>query len=125
MSDDQIRIAVATALGVVKIVQSELDSRCFYGSKPVPGRDGVAEAVDVPDYPNDLNAVHAAEETLTDAACQHYIDLLVEVTMANQMPGLPDGQHNYWLVYHATARQRAEAFLRTLGKWVEGKETKV
>lgn len=59
-----------------------------------------------PDYLNDLNAMHEAEEKLTDSQTQKYIDELVNVTNV--------GYRNYYAVYHATAAQRAEAFLRTL-----------
>jgi hypothetical protein len=62
-----------------------------------------------PDWCNDLNAMFEAEKTLTDAnmfVMAHHIERLVSA----------HGQH----YFHATARQRAEAFLRTLGKWEEG-----
>lgn len=56
------------------------------------------------DYPNDLNAMHEAEKTLlTDLDLSlKYDRLLAEIT-----------SHFTW---HATATQRAEAFLRTIGK---------
>jgi predicted RecB family nuclease len=74
--------------------------------------------VAVPDYPNDLNAVHRVEERLVDSECQKctYIDKLVQVTKADQHIA---GGIVYWCVYHATARQRCEAILRTVGKWKE------
>ena len=58
------------------------------------------------DYCTDLNAMHDAEKTLKEMALHEYIaqlfDLCYEATIA-------------------TAHQRAEAFLRTLGKWEEAK----
>ncbi len=60
------------------------------------------------DWCNDLNAMHDAEATLTDAnmfVMAHHIERLVAAR----------GQH----YFHATARQRAEAFLRTINKWEE------
>ena len=60
---------------------------------------------DLRDYCNDLNSMHEAEKTLKQMVLDEYIaqlfDLCHEATIA-------------------TARQRAEAFLRTLGKWEEG-----
>ena len=59
-----------------------------------------------PDYCNDLNAMHEAEKTLSETnmfVMAHYIERFVS----------RHGQH----YFHATARQRAEAFLRTLFKW--------
>ncbi|RRJ96804.1 hypothetical protein Ga0100231_023850 [Opitutaceae bacterium TAV4] len=75
----------------------------------------------LPDYLNDLNAMHAAEETLSDARAQIYIEQLADVTKAkfDTFNGPPNVIH--WCLYHATAGQRAEAFLRTVGRWEEGK----
>lgn len=60
-----------------------------------------------PDWCRDLNAMHRAEEALNPIDRDHYIDTL---------GGMFDGS---WAFALATARQRAEAFLRTLGKWEE------
>lgn len=54
------------------------------------------------DYCSDLNAMHEAEKVLTKEHCDSYEHRL---GMTVNRP------------WHATARQRAEAFLRTLGKW--------
>ena len=69
----------------------------------------------LPDYLNDLNAMHEAEKTLSRGEGYHqeggfglYGTALEEVC---------DEQHPI----DATAAQRAEAFLRTVGKWEEGK----
>ena len=56
------------------------------------------------DYCNDLNAMHEAEKTLTG---KHFEDYLMELLDFIDEPIL------------ANARQRAEAFLRTMGKWEE------
>ncbi len=60
------------------------------------------------DFCNDLNAMHEAEAALTED--QLWI-------MARQIERNWEDQ---WY-FRATARQRAEAFLRTLGKWKEAK----
>lgn len=60
------------------------------------------------DYCADLNAMHEAENTLSQTnmfVMAHYIEQLVN--------------KNGLFYFRATARQRAEAFLRTLGKWEE------
>ena len=63
----------------------------------------------IPDYCNDLNAMHEAERTMGDPQLwdeyQSY---------------LSDAMRNIGWIYHATAAQRAEAFLRTIGKWGVG-----
>lgn len=56
------------------------------------------------DWANDLNAMHEAEKTLDEEQWHDYVEH-VGGTWEQAM--------------HATARQRAEAFLRTLGKWEE------
>jgi hypothetical protein len=58
------------------------------------------------DFCRDLNAMHEAEKELTVEQWHDYVDF---------MPS------RWECAVHATARQRAEAFLRTLGKWEEGK----
>jgi hypothetical protein len=59
------------------------------------------------DFCNCLNAMHEAEATLTE-------DQLWR--MAREI----ERNEDQWY-FRATARQRAEAFLRTLGKWEEAK----
>lgn len=60
----------------------------------------------IPDYLNDLNAIHEAEKTIWKHE-KEYIRQLIERLQT------PED------AIFATATQRAEAFLRTLGKWVE------
>ena len=60
----------------------------------------------IPDYLNDLNAMHEAERTMGDP------QLWVEYQSY-----LSDVMGNVGWIYHATAAQRAEAFLKTLNLW--------
>jgi hypothetical protein len=98
MSEQQINAAIAEACGKVwksdNVVLYRVDDE--YSQNP-------------PDYCNDLNLMHEAEKILTDEDyfnyCRHF---------------LPDAQNAVISQGRtATARQRAEAFLRTLGKWEE------
>lgn len=80
--------------------------------------------VDVlPDYPNDLNAVHEAEEMLTPEQRVNYSYHLSQLIPQNENcgpfePGGPDLMvYSAFDLIHATALQRCEAFLRTVGKW--------
>jgi hypothetical protein len=68
----------------------------------------------VPDYLSDLNAMHEAERVLRRDQHTDYCNLLHD--MATRTENL--GRFGY---IHTTAAQRAEAFLRTLGKWEDGK----
>lgn len=70
--------------------------RCGYDKQPQPRWRGV------PDYLNDLNAMHEAEKVLFGkVGWVHYSQVLL---LGNT---------------HATAAQRAEAFGRTLNLWTE------
>jgi len=82
-------------------------------------QDGVRrylDAINTPNFPNDLNAMHEAEKVLTaDDQLSDYGRHLLSITK---------DWRPYWgptRVAHATAAQRAEAFLRTIGKWEDGK----
>jgi hypothetical protein len=62
----------------------------------------------LPDYLNDLNAMHEAEKAL---------DGMDQLTY---LAKLHEGNHYCsWAGTCATAAQRAEAFLKTIGKWKE------
>jgi hypothetical protein len=65
-----------------------------------------------PDWCNDLNAMHDAEKVVTSNYSQTYSTELAEITKVRY--------YNDSDFFCATARQRAEAFLRTLGKWEDG-----
>lgn len=67
----------------------------------------------IPDYCNNLNAMHEAEKVLRKKRVRSYALTLAQVLDTSPTVDLDD----QFLNIHATARQRAEAFLRTLGKW--------
>ncbi len=90
MNDNEINIAIAEACGwrPDKRGLGWLSPHGYYAPEP--------------DYLTDLNAMHSAEETLNSEQLDEYHVQLIMKT---------------YRIYRATARQRAEAFLRTLGKW--------
>ena len=98
MTDEQINRAIADACG-----WSMEDGVWVWTA------DGIdCTYYELWDWANDLNAMHEAEKVLTDAQCVFFRTYLREQF----------GPHPASLyVWHATARQRAEAFLRTVGKW--------
>jgi len=77
----------------------------------VKAGDGENQCV-IPDYLNDLNAMHEAEKALGQPLCYQYAERLMKLHYTGRTP---------FVSVHATAAQRAEAFLRTLGKWEDGK----
>jgi len=71
--------------------------------------DGKYGQSDVPDYLDDLNACHEMEKVLTSEQVTSYVYSLESMNERWSTPAF------------ATAAQRAEAFLRTIGKWEEAK----
>lgn len=65
------------------------------------------------DYCNDLNAMHEAEKVLTHIRAAEYARILTSIAWQSEQP--------VFAPMTATARERVEAFLRTLGKWEETK----
>jgi hypothetical protein len=97
MNPEQQRIAIAEACGWEPIPEGY-----YHPDNPI--------GQTMPDYLNDLNAMREAEASLFGTnywvACK-YERLITRMASS-------------W-AWHATASQRAEAFLRTIGKWEEGK----
>lgn len=115
MTPQEQREAIAEACGWrfqdhVKASDKSFATMCWI-------RPGNAEwqPEELPDYINDLNAMHEAEKVLvTEKECFCYA-----VRIAELVKGFPndsfEGVSSY--IWHATAAQRAEAFLKTIGKW--------
>ena len=78
----------------------------WFWDSPTPCPDGL------PNYLNDLNAMHEAEEELDKFQGRHFQERLFKLVNHS------DTLHCLnFLAIHATAAQRAEALLRTIGKW--------
>jgi hypothetical protein len=114
MNDSEMQIAIAEA--------------CGYKQQPTP--DGLVEWLGpkpdrryigrfcpntipsaFPDYLNDLNAMHEAEKVLSNGEFKDYFDEL-----ESQVPFARPGTKRRHICT-AIARQRAEAFLKTLYLW--------
>lgn len=118
MNDQEINVAIAEWRGEARtLTDKEFDAafKKWMDEKPHPHaqltRPKRVEGI-VANYTSDLNAMHEAEEKLTNDQWMHYEDILEEVTKRDS-GGRFSGR--YWI--HATAHQRAEALLRTIGKW--------
>jgi hypothetical protein len=95
MTNEQINIAIAKA--------------CGWGNDDIERGYTLCQFSEiVPDYCNDLNAMHEAEKIFDNALYCRYIDELCTQAIK--------GKNSMYL---ATAAQRAEAFLKTIGKWEE------
>lgn len=99
MTDQEINRLIAEACPTVAGVGSDGELRWDSKLRPVPTCF---------DPVNDLNAMHEAEKVLSPLCRAEYALALADIT----------NRRGVELDYvGATARQRAEAFLRTLGKW--------
>ena len=106
MRYEQQQIAIAKACGRVQ----RPDGLWFPEGKDY-GSAGI------PNYLNDLNAMHEAEKVLDpkgkDCGYEYWLRTVCHI------PERESAKGRYF--YRATASQRAEAFLRTIGKWEESK----
>ncbi len=66
----------------------------------------------IPDYLNDLNAMHEAEKTMSEHQWMEYYSMLDSIT--NRSNGKYWGQTRKMAPVFTTAAQRADAFLLTL-----------
>jgi hypothetical protein len=76
-----------------------------------------------PDYHSDLNAMHEAERKLSHEQLERYDKYLFKLQLENHNKWISGSKHEIYSaekwIFHATSQQRAEAFLRTIGKWKE------
>lgn len=75
---------------------------------------------DLPDYLNDLNAMHEAilSQVGTAGFVERFNSELMAIVQRDQKRHIESAHLIFW-IGNATASQRAEAFLHTIGKWVE------
>jgi len=74
----------------------------------------------VPDYCNDLNAMRVAELTLTEENKLKYASYLAQVFNASYKKAWWDlNAKETFEVINVSAKQKAEAYLKTLDKWEE------
>jgi hypothetical protein len=122
MSPESQRIAIAEACGWKHIKHTnqedvDIESRSItYWS----GLTGVPpkfihdqNRIIIPDYLNDLNAMHAAEEVMTEMQRIDYSNHLYDIACKHQEVT------EKWRYLSMSAAQRAEALLKTLNLWKE------
>jgi hypothetical protein len=99
MTDEQINTAIAEVTGLWDYPYSSETKRMY-------------------DFCTDLNAMNEAEKVLNYEQCEAFTNTVADIVHAENREKdypFPWG----FARIHATARQRAEAVLRTLGKWEE------
>jgi hypothetical protein len=126
MTDSELRIAVAKGEGLEVWVAKDGDwintwrdyangGELFYWSEKRDSNGQVssmAQAIEVPDYPNDIREAYKLEDSVPEGERQEYIDNLIRVIGC-----VPPETDNYFMtaegafrLIHATARQKTEAY---------------
>lgn len=110
MTPEQQRIAIAEACGWTDI--SDWKAGGINGKHPTEPWTEV-----IPDYLHDLNAMHEAEKLLygNPNLPKKYTQQIKNAI--RREAGVTKAQMDFDVCITATASQRAEAFLRTIGKW--------
>jgi hypothetical protein len=106
MTPEAQRIAIAEACGWTEIQPSKYAP---FGKPYLVGRSPnkfVENLLNIPDFCNDLNAMHEAENVLTNEQWWLFVEFLTEIRGGGVA-----------LCISATAAQRAEAFLKALNLW--------
>ena len=98
MTPEQQRIAIAVACGK------------WHSGWPHEYMNQADRLRHIPDYLNDLNDMHEAEKAMNNNDWWKFVEHLTNICGGGTALGIS-----------ATASQRAEAFLRTIGKWEEAK----
>ncbi len=115
MTDQEINAEIAEYCGWRNIIEKDYQpfgtneyidgpSQVWVGIHPELDAD-IKEYEVIPDYCNDLNAMHEAEKMLNEKQ---------EDIMNNTLWDIMDGRKYLW---HSTASQRAKAFVKTIEKW--------
>ena len=118
MTPEKQRIAIAEACGWTEIEPCTCCDEVSRGYTPRPG----THKKHLPDYLNDLNAMHEVEKVLWDTGkAMEFTNQIVGIVCSARGFRRDKGTSDDHLMClsHATAAQRAEAFLRTIGKWEE------
>ena len=132
MTNDEINIAVAESSGWYPHPENDkreqkfwtyggggygLPSGCLKRRAAYPSiqDDFRGDVASLPDYCNDFNAMHEAKSTLKGDKRIEFIDYLCEVIKRDN--NLSDEPYSTMTTaFYSTARQQAEAFLKTIGK---------
>ena len=107
MNEDDQKIAIAEACGWTVINGYICHVTPDKNNEPV-----IATIAPLSDYLNDLNAMHEAEKVLTADQARAYDKEQQKIGFRERLAGA------FWM-WHLPANWKAEAFLRTIGKWVE------
>jgi hypothetical protein len=114
MNEEQQRIAIAETCGFINV---RMWGEACIASMGVSDKGKYWSSLGVPDYLNDLNAMHEAEKLLygNPNLPKKYTQQIKNAI--RREAGVTKAQMDFDVCITATAAQRAEAFLRTINKW--------
>ena len=129
MKPEQQRIAIAEACGwriastkkYAWVAINPQNMECAWSSQAGVINEREASSY-LPDYLNDLNAMHEAEKAFIGDASSAMTYAMYLLRINGQSISTEHDDLNCdhaWIAAHAKAAQRAEAFLRTIDKWEE------
>jgi hypothetical protein len=109
MDKEEQKIAIIIALG-------DIATRCISELEHRNDDENSRRRADIylrcyPDYTDDLGAMHEVEKTLDEDKRFLYETTLHSLNFKYMK------QMSIWETIHASAAQRAEAFLKVIGKW--------
>ena len=114
MNPEKQRIAIATACGWTRFNSATHKGAIQYGQPP----NDRSNSWELPNYLNDLNAMHKAKKVLTDDQAWEMVKIIVDYCQSENGFPLLDRSESLKL-HSATAEREAEAFLKVLGLWEE------
>ena len=124
MKTEEQRIKIAEACGYRKtenwMWSQDRRSRVYLWDRPDRTKQ---QASSIPDYLGNLNAMAEAEKILDYDQAEQYESELWSIIMEFELNQENPKPSNFACMT-ATAAQRAEAFLRTIGKWTETPTTR-
>jgi hypothetical protein len=122
MTKEQINRAIAESLGWSGIEDRSAGlmmmkgfSVCGYPSTGAV----IGQKQPFPNYHSSLDACVEFERTMTSHATQDEYVSLLAADLYQNCDGIPTRQDEAWVCCVSTPSQRCEAYLRTIGKWVE------
>lgn len=118
MSPEAQRIAIVAVCGWQHCEINHHSTGMFRKGAAIGTSPNSERTLHVPSYTTDLNAMHEAEDNLLGMNKAEFAVKLCRIVGRDWPNGIGGGSFAH---IHATAAQRAEAFLRTLGKWEDDK----
>lgn len=117
MTPEEQRVAIAQVLGWTDIVENPAKGKEPRGC--IPNESFLGQFV-LPNWPNSLDLMHQAEKMLNNEGQQYWYQRNLHDVIAREA-GTEFADIRKLI--SATAAQRAEAFLRTIGLWKESPPT--